>query len=529
MRSRFLSDSQNVWKFIFLLVIVILLVSSPFWLSGIFVNIYLQQGENLWQQNKLAEAIAVYQKAIALEPNHSESYWRLGQLLYQQGEFSESLVNLQQASKISPQFTIKFKYANLYYDLGEKLEQQGKLTEAITAYRQAILINPSYAEAYNQLGNILSKQQDLPAAVNAYQKALELNTNYVEAYNNLGKVFFQQDKWQQAIQYYQQALQIDPTYPDTYSNLGEAFFQQEQYAQAITFYEQAIYINPKDTIAYEHLCYSLNQQRRFTEGIRYCQQALKINPDFNRVRIYLNEVQRDLALAKNPQIANLPEIIPSLDTDPDVKLKRSIVRIITNSRTEGSIGTGWIVKRKGNKAWIITNRHVVTQQQQKSASTIEVEFYSTPSSGQFRQRRIGKIIHKTAPDDWLDLAVLEINNLPEDIQPLSLALSPISLQDSIRLIGHPHTISEWAVSIGNVNIITDRRLQLSAAISSGSSGSPVFNSDNQVIGLAVAVKLFCDRTLESNFVGIDVPLNCSVAFPIDVVRERLQKWGLIAK
>ena len=528
MRSRFLSDSKNLSKFIFLLVILTLLVSCPFWISRIFLNIYLQQGESLSKQNKLEEAIAVYQKAISLEPNQAESYWRLGQLLYQQGEFSESLLNLQKASQISPQFTIKIKYANLYYNLGQQLQQQGNLYEALTAYQQATLINPSYAEAYNNLGNILSQRQDWQEAIKAYNKAIELNPNYVEAYNNLGKLFSQQDNWQRAIQYYQQALNIDPTYTDTYGNLGEAFFKQEQYSQAIAFYEQAISINPKNAIAHEHLCYSLNQQRRFTKGIKHCQEALTIEPDFSRVRIYLNEIQRDLALAKNPQLANLPENIPSVENDPDVQLKRSVVRIISNSGTEGSIGTGWVVKKKNNKAWIVTNRHVVTQKdRKKSASTIEVEFYSTPSSGQFRQRRIGKIIHKTAPNDWLDLAILEISNLPKDIQPLSLALNPISLQDSIRLIGHPNTISEWTVSTGNVNIVTNQRLQLSASLSSGSSGSPVFNSDNEVVGVAVAVKLFCDRTLESKLVGIDVQLNCSIAFPIEVIRERLQKWGVV--
>jgi superkiller protein 3 len=83
-------------------------------------------------------------------------------------------------------------------------------------------------------------------------------------------------------------------------------------------------------------------------------------------------------------------------------------------QNKNGIGTGWLLKRDQDTAWIVTNRHVVTNSRQEidAEARIFVEYYSQPPQGKIRKRSKAKILHTTPADDWLDLAVLEVKNPP---------------------------------------------------------------------------------------------------------------------
>lgn len=563
MRSPPLSKKSSPKSFIVLLILS-LLATLPFLASRILFNLYFQQGNTLSSQNRREEAIAAYEQSLQFDPNHADTYFNLAQLLSKQKKFSEAFVAYQKAVVLDPNLAIRANYKNIYHNLGKALSHEGKITEAIAAYQQAITIDPndgqlyndlglaltgqkkydeaiaayqraiklepSYAQAYHNIGLVLQAGQNYRSATIAYQKAIQLDPDYIEAYNSLGKTLVKQGRLEEAIAFYTQAIGIDPNYADTYNNLGEALHRQGQIDKAIALYRETLKLDSDNATAYKNLCYAFEGQKQFEQAIPYCQQAFKLEPDLKEVKFRLQEMQRVVALEENPQLFTVPERIPTSQTEPDVSLKRSVVRIITKSNSSWGIGTGWVIKRERDTAWIVTNRHVLTQQKQQPASQIEVEFYSEPSPGQFRHRRSAKIVRMTSASDWLDIALLKITDVPKDIQPLPISSKSVLINSSIRVIGHPQTSSEWSVLKGEVTDKTSQQLKLSAILASGSSGSPVLNEQNQVIGVAVAVKLFCDarsatppayRDPQLESTGISLPLSCGVAFPIEAVKRIL--------
>jgi len=144
-----------------------------------------------------------------------------------------------------------------------------------------------------------------------------------------------------------------------------------------------------------------------------------------------------------------------------------------------------VVKRQGNKAWVVTNRHVATAEKNipQSALKIEVEFYSEPYSGEVRKRKPAKIAKITAASDKLDLALLEVTDIPKDIQPLARSSASIALNAPIRIIGYPYTTDDSTVTPGEVINKTDRELKMSAISAPGNSGSPVLDQQNRVVGV----------------------------------------------
>ncbi|MEG4627494.1 tetratricopeptide repeat protein [Microcoleus sp. w1-18aA5] len=470
-------------------------------------TIYQTLGFHFSDRGKSEEAIAAYRQAIQIDPNFAAAYENLGGALFLQGKPDEAIAAYRQAIQIDPNF------AEAYKNLGGGLFLQGKLDEEIATYHQAIKVNPQWVWAYNKLGNTLSYQGKLDEAIVAYRQAIQIDSNYAEAYNNLGNALFNQGQPQEAIAAYRQAIQIDPNDAEAYKNLGWILHKQGRLDEAIAAYRQAIQLNLKNNQA----------DNNFTERISASLQNIRVN-------LLIKETKRLLAMRKNPQFSEIPEGLPSLKDEPLVSLKRSVVRVIIKNSPELQSVTGWVVKRQGNKAWIVTKRLVKTTDKTKLQSDpeIEVEFYSKPKSGEFRKRKPAKIAKITAASDQLDLALLEVTNIPKNIKPLARASASVPLHSPTHIIGYSDdTNDDWTVATGKVINKSDRELQISAISVIVNAGSPVLDRQNRVVAIGQGSRYTISITRSQNQEPIRRPAtNTALAFPIQLVTKQLKDWGI---
>ncbi len=136
-----------------------------------------------------------------------------------------------------------------------------------------------------------------------------------------------------------------------------------------------------------------------------------------------------------------------------------------------SQGTGFFVNSEGD---VITNYHVLAG---ASRAVVKV------SSG--AEYAVKKILAEDAEGDLIRIAV-EIP--PEEVRPLTVSRSLPEVGEKIVIVGTPlgldKTVSDGIVSA--VRQVPDfgEVIQLTAPISSGSSGSPVFNMRGEVVGVA---------------------------------------------
>jgi len=181
--------------------------------------------------------------------------------------------------------------------------------------------------------------------------------------------------------------------------------------------------------------------------------------------------------------------------------------VVTNGETgiaaSGGSGTGWVYGEDGT---IVTNNHVV-----RAGSTYEVVF---PNGDRMEAELIG-----ADPDS--DLAVLQVESLPEDVGPL-----PLGDGDSIEVgqfsiaIGNPFG-EQSSMSLGIISGL-DRSLpsqrtttagstyslpaviQTDAPINPGNSGGPLLNLDGEVIGVNAAI---ASTSGSSSGVGFSIPVD----------------------
>jgi 2-alkenal reductase len=162
-------------------------------------------------------------------------------------------------------------------------------------------------------------------------------------------------------------------------------------------------------------------------------------------------------------------------------------------------GSGFILDEAGH---IVTNNHVVS-----GATTVTVVFFD---GFEARAEVVG-----TDPDS--DLAVIRVDDLPDNVHPLPLADS-----DQVR-------VGEWVVAIGSpfglgstltVGVVSalersipsgatpfdiPQAIQTDAALNPGNSGGPLLNLDGQVVG--VNAQIAASGTGGNLGVGFAIPSN----------------------
>jgi tetratricopeptide (TPR) repeat protein len=160
------------------------------------------------------EAIAQYQKALQINPDHAQAHYNLGIALLEKDRVDEAIVQYQKALETDPDS------AQTHNNLASALMQKGRVDEAIVQYQKALEIRPNYVEAYNNLGNALFQKGRVDEAIAHYQKALAIQPDYAIAHNSLGLALLQKGQVDEAINCFQQALVIQPNYVKAQNNLA---------------------------------------------------------------------------------------------------------------------------------------------------------------------------------------------------------------------------------------------------------------------------------------------------------------------
>ena len=348
----------------------------------------------------------------------------------------------------------------------------------------------------------------------AYRQAIALNPKDADTYYNLGIALDNQKKYVEAEVAYRQAIALNPKDADTYYSLGIALFDQKKYIEAEDAYRQAIVLNPKYAAAYNNLGYLFQALKRLKEARELYRKAIVIDPDYKRARANLEEVERLIIRADGAQVL-APEDTSFLDLkEPLTPVRRSVLRIVTKLPSGGAIhGTGFVVGRQGNKAWIMTARHVISEPEESDrvATEIEVDLYGGKLKGKVVARLPAQLVMRGEPG--LDVALLVVVGLPVDIEPLKFASLAVKDGMPLTIVGHPGE-ERW-ISIAGTLSISSMNIMIinSAQMAGGGSGSPVLNDKKEVIGMVYEKKITGD-------------IEQVVATPLAKLQATMRLWGL---
>jgi len=139
----------------------------------------LNRGNVLEKLGRNEEALAAYDKALAIDPNDADAHNNRGVVLETLGRNEEALASFDKALAIDP------KYAFAHYNRGNVLEKLGRDQEALAAYDKALAIDPNNASAHNNRGVVLGTLGRWTEAKAAFEVAYALVPNDWSTQRNL--------------------------------------------------------------------------------------------------------------------------------------------------------------------------------------------------------------------------------------------------------------------------------------------------------------------------------------------------------
>jgi tetratricopeptide (TPR) repeat protein len=143
------------------------------------------------------EAIASFQKAIAIDDRYVLAHNNLGAALVAKGLPDQAIPHLRQTILLQPD------HALAHFNLGRALYRKKQLDEAITSYRTALRYQPNYAPAHNSLGVALQARGDHQGALAAYYLAVSCDPNNALAHCNVGLMLRKRGEYTRALKHLQ--------------------------------------------------------------------------------------------------------------------------------------------------------------------------------------------------------------------------------------------------------------------------------------------------------------------------------------
>jgi tetratricopeptide (TPR) repeat protein len=272
----------------------------------------------------------LYEVASDPGPNHVVA----GNTNFIQGEWDEAIAEYEKALALNPEDTLA------YFGLGQVYQAQARKEEAQAAYRRAIAICPDNVLARISLAEVYAAEGRTEEAISQYQEAIRLRPSYLASFEALGDLYRAQGEDDEAFRQYEKAIDFPPDTGDYHLALGDLYWAKGLLEKAMAEYKAAIafdshswkvYLGPWR--GYMRLAQAYQAEGRLDDAMAVYQQAIALEPGVEQGyaglgSIYLAEglTEQVVALYRDAARRNFNSAWPHIEMGK-IYLGHGIVRV----------------------------------------------------------------------------------------------------------------------------------------------------------------------------------------------------------
>ena len=225
----------------------------------------------LMTKNQFGEAIAVWRKALEVDPADGKAHLNLGYSLGQTGHSREALAEFRKACNLSPDDPIAFA------DLALALAQDGKPAEAISNYRKSLALDASNAGVQADLGAMLSEKGETAEGLEHLVKAVALKPGSAAVQSKLAAALLKSGQTVEATAHLEKAVAMAPDSKEFRFSLAGALAQAGRFSDAISQLQKCIAIyGGRDWQSYDMLGTVYSKMGRPDDAIQAGRRALNL-------------------------------------------------------------------------------------------------------------------------------------------------------------------------------------------------------------------------------------------------------------
>jgi len=265
---------------------------------------HLNFGNTLIKDEKIAEAMSHYRKAVEIHPAYADAHYNLGVAFALQAAYERAVKEYRTAVDLEE------NHIKARLRLAEALTRTGGLDEAISHFEKLMQTRPHDVEVLNNYALALVQTKRTTQAIKLYDKALRIDPDSVEVLNNLGSALAEQRQFDPAIAHLTKALTLKPDFTKTYYNLADTLRRAGRFDDAVEYYKQALRIDPEDKVGHYSLGRILTEQKKYDQAVEHYEKAIQLDGDFAQARYNLGQIfarrgQTDKAIAQFREVLRI--------------------------------------------------------------------------------------------------------------------------------------------------------------------------------------------------------------------------------
>ncbi|MCS6823840.1 MAG: tetratricopeptide repeat protein [Cytophagaceae bacterium] len=322
---------------------------------------YFNDGMKYYLLGHYNDAQALFEKALALEPESHATLHMLSKIAIQKNELNKAIQYAGKALKIDP------KNKHYYLTLAEAYQKNVNINEAIKVYKKLIAEIPKSEEYYYNLADLyiynnqfddalkiyekiqdlmgmsleLTRQkQQLYLRLNKTEKALSEGEAYIKAFPDdldgkmsQAEVLFNNRYEQQAIQLLHEVLKTDSDNIKAHLMLADIYERRGENEKSIQELE-IVFTNPLADLdmklkIVDDKIRSRNAEKESHILLRLCEQIIKAHPNESKPHLYLADIHllrgdkenawKELIVAKKNEPNNYNLWIQLIELDSELK------------------------------------------------------------------------------------------------------------------------------------------------------------------------------------------------------------------
>jgi putative PEP-CTERM system TPR-repeat lipoprotein len=251
-------------------------------------EVWMFRGAMLRFQNKLPEALAAYDKVLALEPGHRSAHIDKAHLEIGLGKFDAAKADIDAATKISPgNLMVTYTQALLDFTQGKHAAAQESLQKVLRAAPEHMPSILLAGAVELQLGATQQAEQHL-------RKYLGANPDNLYARKMLAQALLKSAQPDDAVAALAPALKEPSQDPQLLALAGESYMQARNYGKATDYFEKASALAPKAAVLHTSLGLSRLGAGQQEKGLSDLETAAALDPKSVRAGVAL--VQTELGL-----------------------------------------------------------------------------------------------------------------------------------------------------------------------------------------------------------------------------------------
>ncbi len=252
-----------------------------------------REGTHAFMSKRTSEAMGLFEKALAIDPNRVDSLLWLGNIYRSESNYSEAIRLHQHANRIDD------RSIEILLELAKDLEAAKRYEDSLQTLQKILKIEPDNLTA-------LIRKRDLSIKLEKWTDALEIQHRLLKAnlpegekraesqlltgcMYEVGRQLLERGHPDKARRYFRGAIKKDRTFLPAYIGIGEILIREGKIKDAVEILKK-VYAKTRNVILLHRLEELFLDQGEPSEIIRTYQEALQQDPNNPMLQFYLGKL-----------------------------------------------------------------------------------------------------------------------------------------------------------------------------------------------------------------------------------------------